>query len=65
MRKTDVAPERCGRPGAEGSRMPKRGKCSKCGSPLVRTGFDTDKKGQTVFHYKCQTCGQTATKTMK
>ena len=45
--------------------MPKRGKCSKGGSPLVRTGFDTDKEGQTVFHYKCQTCGQTATKTMK
>ena len=45
--------------------MPKPGKCSKCGSPLVRTSFDTDKKGQTVFHYKCQTCGQTATKTMK
>jgi hypothetical protein len=45
--------------------MPKAGKCSKCGSQLVRTGFEKDTTGQTVFHYKCQACGQTATKTMK
>src|SRR5262249_49186912 len=65
LSRTHVAPERCGRPGAGGSRMPEQGEGSKCGWPLVATGFDTDKNGQTVFHYKCQTCGQTATKTMK
>jgi len=45
--------------------MTKAGKCSKCGAGLRRTGFDKNKQGQTAFHYKCETCGQTATKTMK
>jgi hypothetical protein len=32
---------------------------------MRRTGFDKNVQGKTVFHYQCENCGHTATKTMK
>lgn len=48
-------------------RVPRRRStlCASCALPMLRIGFDVKDHGKTVFHYKCQKCGQTRMKTLK
>ena len=34
-------------------------KCTKCGSPMRRMGFEENQRKDTVFTYKCEKCGYT------
>ena len=40
-------------------------KCTKCGSPMRRMGFEENQRKDTVFTYTCEKCGYTMKKTLK
>ena len=45
--------------------MPNAEKCIECQAPMRRTGFEENDRGDTVFHYTCDRCGDTIKKTLK
>ncbi len=44
--------------------MAKPVKCPKCATRMSRTGFDMKEHGATEFHYMCERCGHTRTRTL-
>jgi predicted nucleic acid-binding Zn ribbon protein len=40
-------------------------KCTECGAPMRRTGFEENQRRDTVFTDECEQCGNTMKKTLK